>query len=143
MWEPPAELPQVEAAAFGNAVIVRYPHEDRFEEIKDLIRTYADKPDKDDIKIVQKSFIPPAGYSAKEVAVWLKLNHPEFEVDLEDIGPKTDETYGIEQLRPLVESSKVNPCVLPGALAALFEPIVAGSLGQTPPDEKQENPSQQ
>src|SRR3990172_8809961 len=142
MWEPPAELPQVEAAAFGNAVIVRYPHEDRFEEIKDLIRTYADKPDKDDIKIIEKSFIPPAGYSAKEVAGWLKINHPEFEVDLVDIGPKTDETYGIEQLQPLVEPSKVNPCVLPEALARMMEHIVAGSLGQTPPDEEQENTPQ-
>ncbi len=136
MWEPPGELPKVES--IGDTLIVRYPHEDRFDEIRDFIRRFADKPDKEDIKIQRKSFPAPPGLSASQAAAWIKMNHPEFEVELKDIGPEKEETFDIEQLRPNGASKRVSPCVLPGALQNLITKLGAQALAQIPPDEQPE-----
>ena len=49
-------------------------------EIKELIREFVDKLPEEDARIVRRSFKPPAGLSAQEAAVWLKMNNSEFEV---------------------------------------------------------------
>ncbi len=133
VWRHSGELPKVEPAPFGNSIIVEYPYEDRFDEIRELIRKYADKPDPIETKIIRRSNSPPPGLSAKETVVRLMMNHPEYEFDLVDIASKKDETYGVEQLTPLTEPAKIRPCVLPAALDRLAAELLAGAVGQPPP----------
>ncbi len=130
MWEPRDELPQVDG--FGSVLIVRYPHDERFDEIQEFIRKYADKPDPEKTKIVAKSFPAPAGLRAEEAAAWIKINHPEIVVDLVDKTPGSDKPYEIEQIRPLAPK-KANPCVLPGAFLRATDALLGSIVGQSPP----------
>jgi len=131
MWEPRDVLPQVDG--FGNVLIVRYPHEDRFDDIREFIRTYADKPDPEKTKIVARSFPAPAGLSAQEAAVWIKLNHPEIMVDLEDTTPGNDKPYEIIRIRP-PPPKRAHPCVLPGTFRRTTDALLGGIAGRLQPE---------
>lgn len=130
MWEPKSELPQVDG--FGSVLIVHYPHEDRFDDIRELIRLYADKPDEKKIKGVAKSFPAPAGLSAQEAAIWIKMNHPEIVVDLIDKTPSSDKPYEITRIRPIAPK-KANPCVFPGAFRRATDALLGSIVGQSQP----------
>lgn len=131
MWEPRNELPQVDG--FGSVLIVRYPHEERFDEIQEFIRKYADKPDEKKTKIVRKSKSAPPGMSAQAVAAYLKMNHPEFEIELKDITPDRETQYGLEQIKA-PKPPKANPCALPGAFRRSAEALLAGIVAQSQPE---------
>jgi type II secretory pathway component GspD/PulD (secretin) len=133
VWKPKDQVPKVEAAAFGNSLMITYPDESRFDEIRDYIRRYADKPDEDDIRVIRKSFTPPPGLSASQAAAWLKTNHPEFSIELENKGPEEEKTFSIERLQPFEPSAKVNPCVLPGEIA---RQLALHAASQTPPEDE-------
>ncbi len=131
LWEPKDEVPQVEAATFGDYLIVSYPDEEQFDKIDGYIKEFVDLPDPKDLAKVKKSFRAPAGLGAKDAALWLRANLPEFDVELIDIGAKTQEDWGLEELKP---SDKPNghPCVLPTSLGLAADALLAEIVRQTP-----------
>ncbi|MFH1853490.1 MAG: hypothetical protein ABIA75_14215, partial [Candidatus Neomarinimicrobiota bacterium] len=82
LWEPSNEVPTVEVSPFGNMLIIRYPDEDRFLEIEELITEYVDKPDPDHDRIIRRSFTVPRGMTAQGMANWLQENHSDLPVKL-------------------------------------------------------------
>ncbi len=135
MWEPQSELPQVDG--FGSVLIVRYPHENRFDEIRNFIRVYADKPDPEKTKTVAKSFPAPEGLRAQEAAVWIKMNHPEITVDLENITPGEDKPYEVTRI---LAPKKAKPCVLPGGFHRAMDALLGSIIGQPPEEEPESQP---
>jgi type II secretory pathway component GspD/PulD (secretin) len=133
LWQPPNEVPQVESALFGNFLIIKYPREERFPEIKEFIRRYVDKRPEEYTVAKRKGITPPAGMSALDTARWIKMNRPELDVEIIDETPSTDETYNLERLKP-PERSRVNPCVLPLALARRVSEVLVVVPGQAAPD---------
>ncbi|MDO8629420.1 MAG: secretin N-terminal domain-containing protein [Phycisphaerales bacterium] len=143
LWEPRGKLPKVEKL-FKDSLVVRYPDESRFDEIKKLIRDHIDKPSDKKAKRVKKSFVPPPGMSAEEAAAWLKMNHPEYTIELLDISSDEDaKTFDIEVLKPTGSAASVSPCVLPAGFAKEALAILAGALIQTPPEEDQQEPQEE
>jgi len=117
VWEPPNELPHVKEAGFGEALIIRYPYENRFDEIRELIEKYVDKPSKEDTAKKRKVFVPPAGVSPQEAAQWLKLHYPELDIEIVLPAEKPEDDFGVEQIKPPKQASAASPCVLPTAFA--------------------------
>ncbi|MCH7595400.1 MAG: hypothetical protein IID35_02480, partial [Planctomycetes bacterium] len=136
LWEPPDELPKVESAMFGsgNILIVRYPHEDRFDDIRELIRKYVDVRSPADMAIVRRSFSVPEGLTAEEAARRMKMNHPEIDIDLQHLAPEQEPDYGIERLRPPQNNGRGtgrgHPCAMPGAFRAGAQAILAAMTVQ-------------
>ncbi len=130
LWEPSDELPHVDYASFGDMLIVRYPHEERFEEIRALIRKYVDKPSSL-ARSRPKAFAVPAGISPKDVALWMKINHPELDIVVEDITPREDQTHGVQELGP--RTGAVNRCVMPLSFSAALQGLMVPVIGQKEP----------
>lgn len=139
LWDPPNELPKVEKL-FKDTLVIRYPDKSRFDDIKKLIRDHIDKPSDEPVTKKRKSFVPPPGLSAKEAAVWLKANHPDYDIELKDLGEgRKKNDYGIEQLAPPVQNT-ASPCVFPGAFRSMADALLSAAWGQTPPEEESNVP---
>ena len=139
LWDPPNELPKVEKL-FKDTLVIRYPDKSRFDDIKKLIRDHIDKPSDEPVTMKRKSFVPPPGLSAREAAVWLKANHPDYDIELQDLGEsRKKKDYGIEQLVPPVQNA-ATPCVLPGAFRSMADALLSAACGQTPPEEESNVP---
>jgi len=141
LWQPSDEIPQVESALFGNALIIKYPDESRFDEIRELITKYIDRLTDEEQEVKKVSFPVPKGISARELALLLKAKHADYQIDVQDITPPAPD-HGIEVLRPFRDSSSGNApsrCVLPGAIHQAVSAALAstGAL-QTPPDDEDE-----
>lgn len=145
LWEPKNELPKVDDSPIGEFLVIRYPYEDRFEEIRNYIRDYVDKPKDEDIETVTKVLVPPSGISPKEAADWLKKHMPG--VDIEIVMPEVaepEEDYGIEEVPPPKVNKQTNRkpagdkvgCALPIQRALMT--AVGPALGLQPEDEEQE-----
>lgn len=137
LWDPPDELPQVEAAFFGNYLIVSYPHEDRFPEIEEIIRKYVDKPRPGELDIKTKGITAPSRMSATATALWIKMNHPELQVDIVDKTPKGD-SVDIERLKPRQRTDH-NPCVLPAALTRMVTDLLVSVAQAGPGDDPRDD----
>ncbi|MFQ5495326.1 MAG: secretin N-terminal domain-containing protein, partial [Phycisphaerae bacterium] len=130
-WNPPGEIPTVDALSFADMLVIRYPHEDRFAEIEDLIREYIDVVPPGEAKPIRRNFRPPEGMSAEQVALWIMMNNPDLDIELKDLSPGKAETYGIEILEP-PSPDKNQPCVLPQAYHRAVQLLLWGLPGQTP-----------
>ncbi len=135
LWDSPDELPQVEAALFGNSLIVKYPYKERFPEIKEIIRKYVDVRGIDWGKRDTKVITAPTEIgSAKAFALWLQMNHPELDVKVVD-KTRQDEDVDIERLRPR-QREAANPCVLPTAFGRMVSGVLTAAPGQTEPEDE-------
>ncbi len=156
VWEG-KEKPKIEK--FKDMLIVKYPDESRFDEIRKMIKDL-DKPSEKESKLVKVSKVPPAGLSPRDTAIWIKQNHPDWDIEIEDAGIDQEQpTYGVEQLKPIdgpkTESlNKAKPAargrvdaITPGRLPLPFQrtvdAILFSVLAQTPPDEEQPEPGQE
>ncbi len=134
LWYPPDDLPQIEAAFWGDFLIIKYPHEDRFAEIEELIREHVDKRPGDWFEKKQWGFTPPPGTRPSDIAAWFKLNHPELDIEIVDVSKLQDTTFGLEQVKPSAQP-EANPCVLPLAFARMVDGLVGSVTGQTEPED--------
>lgn len=100
LWEPSDEVPTLDVGPFGDMLIIRYPDEERFPEIEELITEYVDKPDPDHNGIIRRSFALPPGITAEEAIEWLREMHPELQIEIQSHAPQTGEDYGLEHVRP-------------------------------------------
>ncbi len=126
LWQPANKLPTVEEAPFGNALIVRYPFEDRFAEIEELIAKYVDKrPDPGER--ITRALAPPKGMSAIEAAQTLMLKHPELNIEVIDVTEDTGD-LGVERLKPAGKKKRGNPCVLPTAFQRAVDALTAAAV---------------
>jgi hypothetical protein len=100
LWEPGDVLPTVDYAPFGNILIVRYPDEQRFPEIEQLIVQYVDKPDNDAQETCRRAISVPRNMTAEEVARWLQNAHPDLDIEIRDLSEGEDSSYGVEQVLP-------------------------------------------
>ena len=137
MWDPPDELPQVESAFFGNYLIIKYPHEDRFAEIEELIRKYVDKFDPGGLETKRKAITAHKDLTPTEQALWFKMNHPELDIEIVDVSPAKDTRYGVEELLPRGEA-RPNPCVPPLAFQRLAGSLALTAVGQQESEETQD-----
>ncbi|RME40638.1 MAG: hypothetical protein D6788_02920, partial [Planctomycetota bacterium] len=142
LW-PEREKPRVEAALFGNALIVRYPDESRFDEIRELLRKYVDVLPPEYTNTKQREILPPQGMSPMDFALWIKMYHPELDIQIqEEPVERESETYGLEVVRPhaprqgktpgagrapsgtKTQTQNGAPCVLPVSVARTVEKAV-------------------
>lgn len=153
MWQPSDEVPQVESALFGNALIIKYPDASRFDEIRKLIADYIDKLTEDEAKIVRTPIRAPEGINAEELALFLQGKHGDYDIQVHDVTePTTD--YGVPVLGPYRptqprangghgqsdgasrDNSRPNgsvKCALPTAIdVAVARALASSALGQTP-----------
>ncbi len=127
MWNPPNELPTV--TSFGKMLVVKYPYEDRFPEIKEMIEKYVDLvPDGDD-ETIRRTFQPPPGLTAQQAALWLQMKHPELDIEIRNLVTEEPEDYGIEELMPPSKRG-LNRCVLPRAFSLSLSSLLAATVGQ-------------
>jgi len=128
LWEPQDQLPQVEAALFGDFIVVRYPDKTRFDELRELIAKYVDVPDPEQLKIVRKAMPAPKGMKPSDVVKILSESISGVRVVVEDVTPVKQETYGVEEVHPPNRGGG-HPCVLPATMRAaaigLLETITA------------------
>ena len=118
----------------GRNIIIECPDESRFDEIRDIVAKYVDKPKKEIIK--RKVIQAPSGMSASQVAAWIEMAYPavEFQVHGDKVTKQPD--YGIEVVKaPQEPTASVNPCVLPLSLQRSANLIGALSLRQNPNEE--------
>ncbi len=127
VWEPSDEVPKVESALFGDSLIIKYPDETRFDEIRTLITSYVDKLSPEDARVVTSSFPVPAGLSAKELAELLQAKHSDYQIVIKDITEKPKD-LGLERLRPF-SKPKSHPCVIPLVMATALSDLVATAEG--------------
>ncbi len=145
LWEPHGKLPKVEKL-FKDSLVIRYPDESRFEEIKAMIAEHVDKPSDKPVKVLRKSIASPAGMSAEATARWLKRNLGEYEIDLVNNTPEDiEKKLPLERVRvPVVEESKVSPCVMPLAFDRMAAALLGSAIGQQePPPEESAPPEEQ
>lgn len=114
VWEPQDQLPMVDYLPFDDVLIVKYPDESRFSEIEELIRKYVDKPDPEVTEAGRIALVPPAGIGIKEAAAWFKLNNPDLEIELIEVGTVDEDELGVERVR--APKKNHSPCVVPTAL---------------------------
>lgn len=101
LWEPGDVLPTVDyASSLGNILIVRYPDEQRFPEIEELIVQYVDTPDRKAHETRRRAIAVPRGMTAEEAARWLKNAHPELDIEVHDASEGKDSSYGVDQVSP-------------------------------------------
>ncbi len=134
VWEPSNQIPKVESALFGNSLVIKYPDEGRFDEIRELIDTRIDKLSDEDGRVVTTSLPVPAGLTAKELALAIQAKHPEYQIVIKDITEKAKD-HGLEQLKPYAKT-KSRPCVLPQALTRAMAKLSATAVGMQKPSQK-------
>lgn len=101
-WEPVDVLPVVDIAPFGNSLIVRYPKEERFPEIEQLIQEHVDKPAPESDQVTRRALAVPRGMTPEEFAERLQQSHPELNIELENIS--ADDDYGVREVQPQTRS---------------------------------------
>ncbi|MCH7925006.1 MAG: hypothetical protein IIC51_05690, partial [Planctomycetes bacterium] len=131
MWNPPNELPTV--SSFGNMLVIKYPYEDRFSEIEEMIRKYVDVVPVGDSELIKRTFQPPPGLTAKQAALWLQMKHPELDIDIHNLASGEPEDWDIEVLAPPAKKG-LNRCVLPRAFSLSLEMLLAATVGQSEPE---------
>lgn len=138
-WSPSSDTPSVMASGFGNALVVEYHDKSRFPEIEKLIDTYIDKPNIEDTG--RKSIPVPEGMSAEALALWLKMNLSELDVEVIDITEPTPE-YDIEQVLPPASQRRsarprrgTAPCVLPLSAMGMIRDLTASVILAQQPEQ--------
>lgn len=132
VWEPSNEVPKVESALFGNSLIIKYPDESRFDEIKELIATHVDRLSPEDERAVKTSLPVPAGLTAKELALAIQAKHPEYDIVIRDITEKPKD-HGLEQLKPYAKTKPL-PCVAPRVLMKVLTQLAGVAVAAQDPD---------
>ncbi|UCE60638.1 MAG: hypothetical protein JSU63_02585 [Phycisphaerales bacterium] len=123
--------PVVDYASFGNLLIVKYPDEDRFPEIEELITKFVDKAP--EIVAKRKTFAPPAGVSLEQMLIWMQMNQSDIDFEVIDITPE-EVDYNIEELQPMrTEIEGGSRCILPTAFQRMSQAVLAGAMGQVEP----------
>ncbi|MBI4719226.1 MAG: hypothetical protein HY763_15620 [Planctomycetes bacterium] len=153
MWEPANKLPKVSSGPVGETLIVRYPDESRFDEIRDLIAKFVDKYDEEEARLKTKVISAVQGITAYQTALMLQAGNPEIEIEIVDDTPKSDAPL-VERLGPpekkgappsrqaaptgprVPPKEKANPCVLPLSLQHAARQVALTSLGQRQEDEE-------
>lgn len=132
-WDPPDQLPQVESSSLFDELVVRYPDETKFDEIRRFIRDYADKPDPELVKKTNKVFLSPEGYPADFVARRLAGSLKGVEIEVVDDTPEKIDDHGIEIVVPAKNDRRGgHPCVLPTSLLRTAAAATGAALAQTP-----------
>ncbi len=148
MWEPKNELPDVDDSPIGEFLIIRYPYEDRFEEIRGYIREHIDKPKAEDMEVLTKVLPPPPGVDPKRAAEWIRQHLPKHDLEIifPDEGQK-EEDFGIEEVKPpkqkdtQAKPSKVKVGWIPG-MGGMGALAMLPAMVQ-PPDEEAPDPEQE
>ena len=144
VWEPQDLLPKVDYLPYDNVLVIKYPDQSRFGEIEELIRKYIDKPDPEVVEMGRIALVPPPGIGIEAAAAWFKLNNPDLEIELIEVGTVDEEDFGIEQVKPLKKNH--NPCVVPAALNRMSGELLAAvaaletALTAQPEPDPQANP---
>lgn len=119
-WDNPDEVPDVDYQEIGEkqVLVVKHPDKDRFPEVEELIKKFADRLPEEDTKKTRKVFAMPPGINAKDAAERLRNSFPDMEIEIKDVSKPND--YGMEVLTPPTKkeesntsASATNPCVLP------------------------------
>ncbi|MFH1573729.1 MAG: secretin N-terminal domain-containing protein, partial [Acidobacteriota bacterium] len=135
MWDY-GDKPRVDYLSFGSTemLVVEYPDKDLFPEIERIIRELVDVPDPEDQVRIRKVLPVPPDMSPEQVALWLKMNHPEYDIDVIDISATEDTDYNVEELKPYRRpQANAAPCVLPGEFQRTVDALLVSLLG--PPEE--------
>lgn len=142
-WDDPRKVPDVDYEKLGDThvLVVKHPDKDRFPEIEELIRKFADKLPEEDTRKARKVIAVPAGINAREAAERLMNSFPDVNVELRDISKPED--YGVERVGPPPKAEKekagkttapaANPCALP---LNFQRSILSLSLALADPDEE-------
>ncbi len=130
LWEPQDQVPQVEAALFGDFLVVRYPDESRFDEMREMIRKYVDVPDPETLKTVIRSLSLPENVKPSDVVHLIQASLPNAKLQIEDLTPAKEETYTVEEVLP-PKSGGARPCVLPAAFHAATNELLLSITAQT------------
>ncbi|MGD2107801.1 MAG: secretin N-terminal domain-containing protein [Phycisphaerae bacterium] len=148
LWSYPGELPKVEEAFWGDYLVVKYPYEERFDEIRAIIREYVDKPDPDQMKKIRKTVRVPKKLTAKELAYLLQATHPELDIQIKNLREGPTEEYGLTRLIPEPTTREAvppqpTPCVLPTGFTRMVDALAVTVTAQDPPDETAQDPAEE
>ena len=132
IWEPADQVPEVDASFFGNTLVIRYPDESRFDEIRALIRERIDKLPPEKLVSKRVMFDVPPGITPAELANRLKSKYSEFDIEITDVTDTSDIKRGLEVL-DRYDPNKDNPCVLPSALARCVDDLLTVTVGLLEP----------
>jgi len=139
LWAYSGELPTVEEAFWGNTLVIKYPYEERFDEIRELIAKHVDVRDPEKFRTVHKTIKVPAGMTAQELALLLEATHSEVNIEVRNLSSGPASNHGLEQVKPL--PSGTNPCVLPTAFSHMVDGLAVATAAQTEPAKEDENAS--
>ncbi|MBI3834275.1 MAG: hypothetical protein HY287_08100 [Planctomycetes bacterium] len=147
-WPDDKEPPEVHAGSIGETLIVRYPKEDRFPEIRKLIEELVDKESEESKKIERKALHVPEGADPVALARLLEAQNPHLNVKVDDNTPKDDDKKytTIRRVMPKTEKSKpekssaVSPCVLPISLRRLATEATLISVTQPESEPEDDQP---
>lgn len=129
MWVPRKTKPKASVGP-GREIIVECPDESRFDEVRDIVATYVDKPKKEDTK--RKVIQAPSGMSASQVAAWIQTAYPALEFQVEGMDAPVQKDFGIEVVKPQPRAATANPCVLPLSLQRGLSLTAAAVVAQSP-----------
>jgi type II secretory pathway component GspD/PulD (secretin) len=134
LWPYP-ETPKVSSAFWADVLIVEYPHEDKFDEIREYIRKYIDVPDPDANKPKRVILTPPEGMSPEAFMNMIAAENPS--VLLKEL--KTNKE---EKVYPNIR--RLQPCVVPVRLAEISYSLntmlsaVESAMGEEAPEQRPE-----
>ncbi len=132
------EKPEVEAG-FGSTLIISHSDESKLPEIVQLIREKIDVADPEESRLTRRTYSVPSTISTEQAVLWLMINHPEVEFELEAIPrPETDQ----RRVKPLDRyvPAGANPCVLPLSAGRAVESVLTGLLALQQPGQPEGDP---
>ncbi len=132
-WDDPDQVPEVESAFFGNALVIRHPDEERFPEIRRIIAEHIDVLSEEDRKKVKKTFPLKEGINAEYAAKFFEENLAGVEVDIKSGSKGKPDEHGMERVRPPKRRGS-NKTVLPQALLHMADNAATTLPGQTAGD---------
>lgn len=107
LW-PYEETPKVSSAFWADVLIIEYPHEEHFDEIKEYITKYVDKPQPDANKAKRMVLSGLKGLSPEDVAKMLREQNPNIRINIVDRTEKKESDFK--------DIDRILPCDTPAAL---------------------------